>query len=190
MQQYGVAFRMALEDVVLPSGVRIKKGTMATFHTSNHYFSSKLHDHARTFDPDRDLKLPSSATIYWGKGAHPCAGQKVAEVDLAFIIAYAISKHNFVVLDEPVRNLQQMGNIQVLMSRYLLLFFCLCFVLLCSYFVSIIRGLIILCEQSLNRSCALKFCRFIHDWIYSSNLIAKTFCLEEYCDVKKVMQQL
>ncbi|PPQ70347.1 hypothetical protein CVT25_000127 [Psilocybe cyanescens] len=122
----GSALRRNMHKDVIVEGVTVKRGEFMTYQLGDAHLNPEIYKNPLEFDPSRFLegreedRKETFAYIGWGVGRHPCAGMKVAKLEIKLILALILVGYEYDLVDSsgkypkalptPNRNdIQQVG---------------------------------------------------------------------------------
>ncbi|RDB27059.1 putative lanosterol 14-alpha demethylase [Hypsizygus marmoreus] len=98
--------RRNLTHDIMIDGVNIKKGDFLAYQASDMHANPEVYPNPEAFDPGRydigreeDKKVPM-AFLGWGVGRHPCAGMRLAKLELKLVIALIFAGYEFEIVDK------------------------------------------------------------------------------------------
>jgi cytochrome P450 len=117
-----IFLRVALEDDVLPTGVRVTRGSKLylsqwVLHRSPRYFPDPGRFDPARFEPGPTRGRPRHAYFPFGSGPRVCIGEALARVELAAVVAVLARRYRFVpvagrpVVPEPGITLSPRGGL-------------------------------------------------------------------------------
>lgn len=87
-------------------GVTIEKGDFVMYSAAKVHLNPDIYPNPTRFDPERYVpgreedKKESLAYLGWGAGRHPCAGMKVAKLELKLVLALMVLGYDYSVVDK------------------------------------------------------------------------------------------
>lgn len=112
--------RLAIEDIILPNGMRIPKGTRLLV-SANHSWDNSIYSDAEKFDGYRFLRLredgsrtaqfatTSSSTLGFGHGHWACPARVFASDEIKIALSHIILKYDFKLAPETKPHTKTQG---------------------------------------------------------------------------------
>ncbi|PPQ98483.1 hypothetical protein CVT26_013884 [Gymnopilus dilepis] len=97
--------RRNLSEPFTVAGGTIEKGDFLTYSVADVHLNPEIYTRPQEFDPLRfgpgreEDKKHTYAFLGWGAGRHPCAGMKVAKLEIKVIMAVMLAGYDFDVVD-------------------------------------------------------------------------------------------
>ncbi|KJA23082.1 hypothetical protein HYPSUDRAFT_601084 [Hypholoma sublateritium FD-334 SS-4] len=98
--------RRIMSDELVLDGVVVKKGQFITYSQAEVHLNPAIYPKPYTFDPDRyrrgreEDKKEAFCYLAWGAGRHPCAGIKLAKLEMKMVLAMLLLGYDYHVVDE------------------------------------------------------------------------------------------
>jgi len=89
----GSALRRNMHHDLTLDGVTIKRGDFLTYQVADAHMDPNIYGDPSKFDPSRytegreEDRKETFAYIGWGVGRHPCAGMKIAKLEIKLVLA-------------------------------------------------------------------------------------------------------
>jgi len=101
----GTALRRNIFQDLNITNKRLPKGDFLAYSLSDAHLNPDIYDSPHDFDPTRFLpgreenKKQNYGYIAWGAGRHPCAGMKVAKLEIKVVVAFFLAGYEYDVVD-------------------------------------------------------------------------------------------
>ncbi|KII87907.1 hypothetical protein PLICRDRAFT_42425 [Plicaturopsis crispa FD-325 SS-3] len=102
----GTLLRRNVAQPLEIDGKIIDKAAFLAYNTSDVHLNSDIYSDPLTFDPSRfnpgreEDKKGTFTYLAWGAGRHPCAGMKVAKLEMKMILALFLAGYEYDLVDE------------------------------------------------------------------------------------------
>ncbi|KIM37022.1 hypothetical protein M413DRAFT_448749 [Hebeloma cylindrosporum] len=102
----GPFLRRNIQKDIVVDGVAIKRGDFMAYPTFEAHMNPDIYSNPDSFDPDRYLegreedKKETFGYVAWGAGRHPCAGMKIAKLEMKLVLALMLLGYNYDIVDE------------------------------------------------------------------------------------------
>ncbi|KAG6899118.1 hypothetical protein C0993_000644 [Termitomyces sp. T159_Od127] len=101
----GTLLRRNLGKDVVIEGSKISRGEFLAFSSADVHHNPEIYPEPLSFDPGRydegraeDKKVPLGY-VGWGAGRHPCAGMRVAKLEMKLVLALIFAGYEFEIVD-------------------------------------------------------------------------------------------
>ncbi|KAH9478207.1 Cytochrome P450 monooxygenase [Psilocybe cubensis] len=101
----GSTLRRNMHKDVTVDGVTVKRGDFLTYQLADVHLNPEIYKDPMQFDPSRFLegreedRKETFAFIGWGVGRHPCAGMKIAKLEIKLILALILLGYEYELVD-------------------------------------------------------------------------------------------
>jgi sterol 14-demethylase len=105
MTLVGSALRRNVHQDITVDDVIIKRGEFMTYQIADTHMNPDIYTEPTRFDPDRYLegreedRKETFAYIGWGVGRHPCAGMKIAKLEIKLVLAFVLLGFEYELVD-------------------------------------------------------------------------------------------
>ena len=101
----GVSLRRNLREDIEIGGRAIKRGDFLAYYSGEVHLNPEYYPEPYKYDPGRWLRpdpVPNAPFPFlgWGVGRHPCAGMKVAKLEMKLIMATFLTGYEFNLVDK------------------------------------------------------------------------------------------
>ncbi|KIM37023.1 hypothetical protein M413DRAFT_31186 [Hebeloma cylindrosporum] len=102
----GSLLRRNVQKDIVVDGVTIKRGDFMAYPTFEAHMNPDIYSNPESFDPDRYLegrgedKKELFAYVAWGAGRHPCAGMKIAKLEIKLVLALVLLGYKYDLVNE------------------------------------------------------------------------------------------
>ncbi|PPQ75528.1 hypothetical protein CVT24_013234 [Panaeolus cyanescens] len=97
--------RRNIQEDIEFDGIKVKKGDFLLYSTADAHMDEKIYTNPEEYDPGRYLpgreedKKEAFAFVGWGAGRHPCAGMKVAKLEIKLVMAIILLGYEYELVD-------------------------------------------------------------------------------------------
>ena len=100
-----VMFRRNLREETKIGGQIVRRGDFLAYPVVDAHLNPEYYPDPYKYDPSRWLRAdPVPGVVYpfvgWGAGVHPCAGMKLAKLELKLVMALFLTRYEFDVVDK------------------------------------------------------------------------------------------
>ena len=101
----GITLRRNVQKEVKIGTQVVKRGNFLVYPMANVHLNPEYYPEPYKFDPGRWLRpdpVPDAAYTFlgWGAGRHPCAGVKMARLEMKLILALFLARYEYDLVDE------------------------------------------------------------------------------------------
>ena len=101
----GIAFRRNLREGAILCGKVVNQGDFFTYRASEAHLNPEYYPEPHKYDPGRWLRpdpVPDTPFPFvgWGAGRHPCPGQKIAKLELKWILVPFLTRYEYELVNE------------------------------------------------------------------------------------------
>jgi len=102
----GAAIRRNLTNDIEVNGTSIKTGDFLTYSLYDAHMNPNIYSEPEKFDPSRyekgreEDKKENFGYLGWGVGRHPCAGMKIAKLEIKLILAMLLIGYDYTLVDK------------------------------------------------------------------------------------------
>ncbi|KAF4611869.1 hypothetical protein D9613_003960 [Agrocybe pediades] len=98
--------RRNVQDEVVVDGILIQRGDFLTYQVADAHMNSAIYTDPGKFDPSRYLegreedKKETFSFLGWGVGRHPCAGMRMAKLEIKLVLSLFLLGYEYTLVDK------------------------------------------------------------------------------------------